>query len=155
MNNDQQNCIHERALRLVYSDHVSSFNELLKKTDQFLFTTGTFKVELLNSSFIMVFSKYHKNVFYLNTNIPYNLRSRIELHCRNSKTVKYGTETISYFPPTIWSSVPNAIKSRKSLDVFKAKIRQWVPDCPYVRITYNISVSSSFSLITFSEALQT
>ena len=96
-----------------------------------------------------------KNVFYLNTNIPYNLRSRIELHCRNSKTVKYGTETISYFPPTIWSSVPNPIKSRKSLDVFKAKIRQWVPDCPYVRITYNISVSSSFSLITFSEALQT
>ena len=46
------------------------------------------------------------------------------------KTVKYGTETISYLAPKIWSLVPNAIKSSKSLDVFKFKIRQWEPDCP-------------------------
>ena len=112
-----------------------------------------------SSYWILVFSwssaSILKNVFYLKTNISYNLRSRIELYCRNSKTVKCGTETISYFPPTKWSSVPNAIKSSKSLDVFKAKIRQWIPDCLYVRITCNMSVSSSFSLITFSEALQT
>ena len=42
--NNKINRIHERALRLVYSDHVSSFDELLKKADHFLFTTGTFKV---------------------------------------------------------------------------------------------------------------
>ena len=37
--------IHERALSLVYSDHVSSFDELLKKRiDHFLFTTGMLKV---------------------------------------------------------------------------------------------------------------
>ena len=29
--NNKINCIHERALRLVYSDHVSSFDELLKR----------------------------------------------------------------------------------------------------------------------------
>ena len=29
---------------------------------------------------------------------------------------KYGTETISYLAPKIWSLVPNAIKSSKSLD---------------------------------------
>ena len=42
--NNKINRIHERALRLVYSDHVSSFDELLKKDRHFLFTTGTFKV---------------------------------------------------------------------------------------------------------------
>ena len=42
--NKKINRIHERALRLVYSDHVSSFDELLKKTDHLLFTTGTSKV---------------------------------------------------------------------------------------------------------------
>ena len=42
--NRKINRIHERALKLVYSDHVSSFDELLKKTNHFLFTTGTFKV---------------------------------------------------------------------------------------------------------------
>ena len=71
-----------------------------------------------------------KNVFHLNTNIPYNLRSRSELYCRNPKTVKYGTDTISYLTPKIRSLVPKAIKSSKSLDAFESKIRQWKPDCP-------------------------
>ena len=71
-----------------------------------------------------------KNVFHFNTNIPYNLRSRSELYSRNPKTVKYGTETISYLAPKIWSLVPNAIKSSKSLDAFKSEKRQWEPDCP-------------------------
>ena len=33
--NNKINRIHERALRLVYSDHVSSFDELLKKDRSF------------------------------------------------------------------------------------------------------------------------
>ena len=33
--NNKINRIHERALRLVYSDHVSSFDELLKKDGSF------------------------------------------------------------------------------------------------------------------------
>ena len=68
-----------------------------------------------------------KNVFQHNANIPYKFMSRSELYSRNPKTVKYGTETTSYFPPEIWYLVPNAMKSNKSLDV---KIRQWKPDCP-------------------------
>ena len=70
-----------------------------------------------------------KNVFHLNTNIPYNLRSRSELYSRNPITVKYGTETRSYLAPKIWSLVPNAIKSSKSLGGFEFKIRQWEPNC--------------------------
>ena len=42
--NNKVNRIHERPLRLVYSDHVFSFDEFLKKDQPFLFTTGTFKV---------------------------------------------------------------------------------------------------------------
>ena len=62
--------------------------------------------------------------------LTYNLRSRSEVYSRNLDTMKYGTETMSYLAPKIWSLVPNAIKSSKSLDVFKSKIRQWEPDCP-------------------------
>ena len=71
-----------------------------------------------------------KNVFHLNTNIPHNLRLHNELYSRNPKAVKYGTETISYLAPKIWSLVPNALKSSKSLDVFKSKIRQLEPGRP-------------------------
>ena len=45
----------------------------------------------------------------------------------NPKTVKYGTETISCLAPNISSLV---LYGRKSLDVFKSKIRQWEPNCP-------------------------
>ena len=41
----------------------------------------------------------------------------VKLYFTYSKTVKYGTETISYLAPKTW------------LDVFESKIRQWKPDC--------------------------
>ena len=130
--NNKINSIHERALGLVYSDHVSSFNELLKKDRPF-----SLHHRNIQRLAIELYKFFHglspsimKNVFHFNTNIPCNLRSRSELYSGNPKTVKYETETISYLAPKIWSLVPNAIKSSKSLDVFKFKIRQWEPDYP-------------------------
>ena len=122
--NNKINRIHERALRLVYSDHVSSFDELLKKD-----RSVSIHHRNIQSLAIELYKFLHglspsimKNVFHFNTNIPYNLRSRSELYSRNPKTVKYRTKTISYLAPKIWSLVPNAIKNSKSLDVFKFKI---------------------------------
>ena len=101
-----------------------------------------------------------KNVFYLNTNIPCNFRSRSELYCRNPKTVNYGTETISYLGPRIWFLVPEARKSSKSLDAFKSKISQWESDCPfrlwktYFFITYFFkSTTNIMYLIRFEPML--
>ena len=64
------------------------------------------------------------NVFQLNTNFPYNLRSRNELYCRNPKTGKCGAETVSYLASKIWYLIPKIITSRKSLNDFESKIRQ-------------------------------
>ena len=64
------------------------------------------------------------NVFQLNTNFPYNLRSRNELYCRNPKTGKCGAETVSYLASKIWYLVPKITTSRKSLNDFESKIRQ-------------------------------
>ena len=124
--------IHERVLRLVYSDHVSFFDELLKKDLSFsIHHRNIQSLAIEPCKFFHGFSpSIMKDVFRLNTNIPYSLRSRSELYSRNSKTVKYGTEIISYFAPKVGSLVPNAIESSKLLDVFKSKIRQWEPDCP-------------------------
>ena len=124
--NNKINRIHERALRLVYSDHASSLAELLKKRPIFFYSPeenskpSYWTLQFFSRSFNIM-----KNVFHFDTNIPYNFRSRSELYSKNPKTIKYGAETISYLAPKIWSLVPNVIKSRKSLDVFKSKIRQW------------------------------
>ena len=94
--NNKFNRIHEGALRLDYSDHVSFLTNYLKMTNQFLFTTETIKVCLLKfRSFFSLSPSIMKNLFHLNTNIPYKLRSCYELYCRNPTTVKYGTETKS------------------------------------------------------------
>ena len=120
-----------KSVKLVYSDNVSSFDKLLKKDRSFSIHHGNIQrlANELYKFFHSVLPSNMKNVFHSNTNIPYNLRSRSERYSRNPKTLKYGTDTISYLAPKIWSLVPNAVKSSKTLDVFKSKIRQWEPDC--------------------------
>ena len=73
--------IHERASRLVYSDHVSSFDELLKKDRSF-----SIHHRNIQSLAIGLYKFFHglspsimKNVVHLNADIPCNLRSRSEL----------------------------------------------------------------------------
>ena len=46
------------------------------------------------------------------------------------KTVKYGTETISFSAPKVWALVPEKLKECSCLEAFKSKIRKWKPDCP-------------------------
>ena len=88
--------IHERAAVLVYSDHVSSFDELLKKERSFSIhhrNTESLVIEIYRF-FHGLSPSIMKNVFHLNTKIPCNLRSRSELCCRNPKTVNYVTDCI-------------------------------------------------------------
>ena len=48
-----------------------------------------------------------------------------------SGTVYFGTEIISYLAPQLWELIPSEIKSAKSLNIFKAKIKSWTTDkCP-------------------------
>ena len=52
-----------------------------------------------------------------------------ELYSRNHKTVRYGTETVSYIVPKIWSKVLETIKTSLSLESFKTKVCKWKPQC--------------------------
>ena len=70
--NKKINCINERLLRLVSSDHVPLFDKLLKKN-------GSFSIhhKIIQSLAIEISKSFHglspsilKNVFHLNTNIP-------------------------------------------------------------------------------------
>ena len=96
--NNTINLIQERALRLVCSKYSSEYDELLKKDGSF--SNHDRNIQTLT---IEIYKSFHglsesimKKSFQVNTKNPYSLRSRNELYCRNPKTVKYGTETISY-----------------------------------------------------------
>ena len=50
------------------------------------------------------------NVFHKSISNSYDLRNYKELYSRNPKTVRYGTETVSYKAPKTWSKVLETIK---------------------------------------------
>ena len=100
--NNKINRIHERALRTVYS--IYKYLHGLSPA-------------ILNE------------VVNVNKTIPYDLRMRNELYARNPKTVRYGTEIISFLSPKIWSLIPQNIKDSGSFPCFKKNIRKWKPNC--------------------------
>ena len=61
---------------------------------------------------------------------PYYLRDKNELYSRTPKTVRYGTESVSFIALKIWSTEPQELKSYQSLYSFKKSIRKWKPNCP-------------------------
>ena len=50
------------------------------------------------------------------------------LYGRNPNTVRYGTETMSFLSPKIWSFTPQNIKDSGSLSCLKKSIRKWKPN---------------------------
>ena len=60
-----------------------------------------------------------------------DLRGNNFLEKRRVNEVRYGTESISFLGPKIWELLPNEIKDSDTLQIFKAKMKQWVPvECP-------------------------
>ena len=48
-----------------------------------------------------------------------------------NRTVYFGTESISSLAPKLWELVPSEIKTAKSLNIFKEKIKSSTKDrCP-------------------------
>ena len=98
--NKKINNVHEKALRIVYSDYKSTFQELVDKD--------------------VSFSVHHRNIQTLAIYFPAEFL----------KTVRYGTESISFLAPKAWALGPEKIKECSCLEAFKSKIRKWKPDCP-------------------------
>ena len=130
--NNKINRLHERSLRIVYSDQSSTFEESLEKDKTFsirLKNIQSLTIEIYK--FVNGLSPETMNsVFNLKGNNQYSLRNVYELYSRNTRTVKDGTEAILYLAPKIWSIVPQTIKESTSIHSFKTKIRKWKPDCP-------------------------
>ena len=129
--NNKINRLHERALRIVYSDFKSSFEGLLMKGNSFSVherNIESLAIEIykflngLSPSFLI-------NVFHKNISNGYDLQNHKERYFKNPKTVRYGTETVSYMATKIWSNVRETIKMSSSLDSFKSKIRKWKREC--------------------------
>ena len=119
--NHKINKRYERALRILYNDHFSSFEELLSKDKSVtvhqrnLQTLATEMYKILNglSPDIM------QDIFEIKSN-SYNTRNAPVFSLRNIKTVKYGLQTISYMAPRIWDLAPKKMDQVTILNELKA-----------------------------------
>ena len=124
--NKKINHIHERALRLVYDDYISPFNELLKKDQSVCIhhrniqkvAIEMFKVkhnlcpEMVQSIFCRRDGKKSGASF---------LRPQIN-------SVHNGEQSFRSFGPVVWDTMlPDNIKTISNLEEFKEVIKDWVP----------------------------
>ena len=130
--NNKINSIHERAVRITYKDHISTFQELLNKDNSVpihhrnlqALATKMFKIHRLLSPDIL------REIFGPKISL-YNLRRNNTFERRQVHSVYHGTESLSFLRPKLWDLVPLELKQLGSLEVFKLKIKKCIPfECP-------------------------
>ena len=100
--NTQINPLHERALRIVYNDNDSTFEDHLKKNNSAsihhknvrLLGIELYKVKNNHSTHLI------SDIFNLR-NIDYNLRSQTDFKQGPVNTVNYGLKSLRYLAPKI------------------------------------------------------
>ena len=125
----KQENIQKRALRFLYDDDESTYEELLHKAKK-----PTIEIRKLRTLATEIFKTinnlnppYMKEIFTQNT-IRNPERKRLLVKATNTK--RYGTDSLRHIGPKIWNCLPQDIKDSSSLFIFKSQINTWSgPSC--------------------------
>ena len=98
--NNRINALHEKALRLVYTNKSNLSLEDLLKEDK------SVKIHQKNFQFLATEICKVKN----DLEKPYNLRNNSIIERQANRTVYFGIESISFLAPKLWELIPSEIK---------------------------------------------
>ena len=106
--------IQERALRILYNDSTSDYNQLLNKSSK-----ASMEVKRFRNLALEIFKtldhlnpEYMKEFFYKTTNLthkPFNIK------VNQNDTTKYGNKSLRSLRRHIWNFLPKQIKIRNRL----------------------------------------
>ena len=128
--NDKINRIHTRALRLVYLDYTSSFDDLLIKNNSV--TIHHHNIQRVAIEMFKALKGVGPEIMRSLFDIDYNIRSEKSLLRPNVNSKYNGENSIRYFGPVVWDTMlPDELKSIQTLEKFKTEVKKWVPiNCP-------------------------
>ena len=138
--NTRINNLHFRALRIIYLDEKSSFDELLRKDASVIIHHRNLQclaIEMYkdNRGIAPAFMNdiFPKCEYIYTENLSSNTCSHSNFYNPSGlpRSVNYGSETIRTFGPKVWQMIRSNFKGSPSLSVFKNKIKNWIPhNCP-------------------------
>ena len=132
--NNKINKLHERALRIVYDDDISSFEQLLEKDNSFTIhhqNIQTMVIEMYKIKNGLSENSFNDIFVNIDNDNSYNLRSRCDFRVPCVNTEVCGKTSLRYFGPVIWNLVPLRLRSIETISEFKKEIRKWKLDnCP-------------------------
>ena len=123
--------LQERALRFLYIDSKSSYNDLLQKSGRCTMQVSrqrTLCIEI-HETMNNLNPPFMKNFFKL-TSSHYSSRKPYDLKHVRTNQVTFGSNSLESYGPQIWNGLLNKMKSAENLKNFKLMIKQWNgPEC--------------------------
>ena len=130
--NNKINKLYERALRIVYDDDVSTFDQLLAMDKSFCIhhqNIQRFLIEIYKD-FHGISENSLKKLF-VKKESTISLLSKPDLVIPSVNSVLKGKNSLRYFGSIIQNSLPIEIREDHSISSFITKIKQWKPlACP-------------------------
>ena len=121
----------ERALRLLFNDHINSFKDLLSKSDRCTMLISRQRalcIEIMKTV-NKVKPLFIQKIFKLRTSC-YSLRDPKNLaHIRPNQTT-FRSNSLTSIGPQIWNNPSNELKSAENLKSFRRQIKNW--DVQYI-----------------------
>ena len=128
--NDRINRVHERALRAVYNDFNSTYQQLLSKGRHVRVhqkNLKTLSVKAFKS--ITGYSPNFISAMFTEKMPSYNLRISTLLKLPKTSTITYGLHSFTYRACSTWNSLNDDIKKSSSICVFKQEIGKLSVKC--------------------------
>ena len=141
--NTKINNLHFRALRMVYQDNTSSFEDLSKDGSV---TVHHRNIQSLAIEMFKVGTGNHAATFHKKIRVllltTANARAKsIFYNNVNPRTTRYGLEILRTFGHKIWTMIPINLRSIEYLAVFEIEIKKWISNIflvSYVRNSFLI-----------------
>jgi hypothetical protein len=123
--------IQYRALKFVFSDYTSSYDDLLERAKM-----PSLELRRMRTIAIEVYKAYNKlgpgymSDLFTRQTTRYDLRSRNSVRLRTNRTTNFGLHSFSHFGGILWNSIPSEARNNTDLKTFKKFVYTWTgPQC--------------------------